>query len=108
MIRTAGGRWPRRSIERLPAPFAPRAARCSGSSWRLHPLVERVRVGLGAERSADHESLDLTGALEDRVELRVAVPLLDGEVLDVAPATHRLDRLLARAHRDLGRLELAH
>jgi NAD(P)-dependent dehydrogenase (short-subunit alcohol dehydrogenase family) len=64
-------------------------------------LVERLGVRVGAQRAADHEPLDLAGAFEDRVELRVAVPLLDREVLDVAPSPERLDRLLACADGDL-------
>src|SRR3954469_437876 len=84
---------------------APRR-RCSA---RLeHPLIERLGARDGAQRAADDQALDLAGALEDRVQLGVAVPLLHREVLDVAPPAERLDRLLARAHADLGGLELGH
>src|SRR5688500_13148924 len=41
--------------------------------------------------AADDEPLDLRGALEDRVDLRVAVPPLDGVLPHVAVATEDLD-----------------
>ena len=81
-----------RHLHRASSPVSPR---------RVHPLVERCAAGVGAQRSPDHKALDLACALEDRVELRVAVPLLDREVLDVAPATQGLDALFAGAHRGL-------
>src|SRR4051794_35364551 len=87
---------------RRPTDDAPDLARC------LQALVERIGVGARAQGAADHEALDFARALEDREELGVAVPLLDGEVLDVAPPAHGLDRLLAGAHRDLGGLQLRH
>src|SRR5262249_61373296 len=58
--------------------------------------------------SSDDEALDLGGALEERVDLRVAVPLLHREVPDVAVATEDLDRLLGDPDGDLTRLQLAH
>ena len=69
-------------------------------------MVQRRR--LVDQRAADHHALDLARALEDRVELRVAVPLLDRQVAHVAVAAADLDRLLGGPHRDLGRLELRH
>src|SRR5215211_9496323 len=67
-------------------------------SGNVHP-----RGGAG-----DDEALDFGGALEERVDLRVAVPLFDREVADVAVATEDLNGLLGDPHRDLARLELAH
>src|SRR3954452_11224165 len=91
------------------APPPPAGAPPRLTSARVeHPLVEWVRARRGAQGAADDEALDLAGALEDRVELGVPVPLLHGEVLDVAPPAERLDRLLARAHADLRGLELGH
>src|SRR5260370_31375101 len=60
------------------------------------------------DRSRDDEPLDLAGAFEERVDLGVAVPLLDREVPDIAVAAADLDRLLADLHRDLARLQLRH
>ena len=57
---------------------------------------------------ADHEPLDLRGAFEDRVDLRVAVPLLDGVILHVARAAEDLDRLFGDLHRGLARVQLRH
>src|SRR5690349_6844147 len=61
-----------------------------------------------ADRPRDHEALDLRGALEDRVDLRVAVHALDGVLARVAVAAEQLDRALRRPDRDLAGLELAH
>src|SRR5918996_3981141 len=61
-----------------------------------------------SERARDDQPLDLARALEQRVDLRVPVPLLDGEVLDVAVPAEYLDRLFGHAHGDLTGLELAH
>src|SRR5581483_2282093 len=75
-----------------------------------HVLKERcglpqLRTG---ERARDDEPLDLAGALEEGVDLRVAVPLLHREVLDVAVAAENLDGLFGDADRRLAGLELAH
>src|SRR5918996_4034904 len=61
-----------------------------------------------SERARDDQSLDLARSLEQRVDLRVPVPLLDREVLDVAVTAEDLDRLLGHADRDLAGLELRH
>src|SRR3954451_21282959 len=61
-----------------------------------------------ADRSADDELLDLLGALEDVVDLRVAVPALDGVLADVAVATEDLDGPLGDPHRGAAGLELRH
>src|SRR5690242_2142034 len=58
--------------------------------------------------AGDDQALDLRGAFEDRVDLRVAVPPLDRELADVAVAAEDLDRLLGGPYRDLTGLELAH
>src|SRR4029450_1340193 len=77
---------------------APRRRRSAAKSGNVHP-----RRGAG-----DDEALDLGGALEERVDLRVAVPPLHREVADVAVATEDLDGLLGHPARALARLELAH
>src|SRR3954470_4540245 len=61
-----------------------------------------------ADRARDHEALDLRGALEDGVDLGVAVPALDGVLARVADAPEDLYRALGRPHRDLAGLELGH
>src|SRR5207245_171225 len=61
-----------------------------------------------ADRTRDHELLDLGRALEDVVDLRVAVPALDRELPRVAVAAEDLDRALGHPHGHLARLELAH
>src|SRR4051812_9749516 len=73
---------------------------------RKAPL--RSRDVQTADRAGDHEALDLRRAFEDRVDLRVAVPLLDGVVLHVAGPAEDLDRLFGGLHRDLTGVELAH
>src|SRR6476661_6175277 len=60
------------------------------------------------DRTRDHEALDLRRALEDRVDLRVPVPLLHRVLTHVAVAAEDLNRLLGDPHRDLTGLELAH
>src|SRR3954447_23371263 len=80
-------------------------------------MIEPIRTGDSKIRSAnvqagdgagDDEALDLGGAFEDRVDLRVAVPPLDRVLAHVAIAAEDLDRLLGDAHGRLPRLELAH
>src|SRR5207237_6066114 len=56
----------------------------------------------------DDKPLDLRGPLEDGVDLRVPVPLLDRELTDVAVAAADLDRLVRHLDGDLPRLELGH
>jgi hypothetical protein len=58
------------------------------------------------DRARDHELLDLGGALEDVIDLRVAVPALDGVLARVAVAAEDLDRALGDPYGDLARLEL--
>src|SRR5450759_1467220 len=60
------------------------------------------------DRARDHELLDLGGALEDVIDLGVAVPALDRELACVAVAAEDLDRTLGDPHGDLAGLELAH
>src|SRR5215217_6852382 len=57
------------------------------------------------DRARDHKPLDLGGALEDRVDLRVAVHALDRVLARVAVAAEDLDRALRRPDRDLAGLE---
>src|SRR5207249_8771774 len=56
----------------------------------------------------DDQALDLGGALEEGVDLGVAVPLLDREVADVTVAAADLDRLLGHLHGHLSGLQLGH
>src|SRR5258708_29860502 len=88
-----GGRSSRRASRGSAAPDSATSVACA--------LV----VG---DRSRDDEPLDLAGAFEERVDLGVAVPLLDREVPDVAVATADLDRLLRDLDRDLAGLQLRH
>src|SRR6476469_2487309 len=61
-----------------------------------------------ADGARDDQALDLRGALEDRVDLGVAVPALDGELARVAVAAEDVHGALGGPERDLARLELAH
>src|SRR3981081_2220592 len=56
----------------------------------------------------DDQPLDLARAFKQRVDLGVAVPLLDREVADVSIAAADLDRLLGHLDRDLAGLQLGH
>src|SRR4051794_22617311 len=58
------------------------------------------------DRPRDDELLDLLGALEDVVDLRVAVHALDRVLARVAVATVDLDGALGDPHRDAAGLEL--
>jgi hypothetical protein len=58
------------------------------------------------DRPGDHQLLDLGGALEDVIDLRVAVPALDGELARVAVAAEDLHRALGHPHGDLAGLQL--
>src|SRR5437667_1469875 len=69
----------------------------------LRSLNMQARYG-----SADHQLLDLLGALEDVVDLGVPVPALDREFADVAVAAEDLDGALGGPHRDPACLELGH
>ena len=60
------------------------------------------------DRSGDHQLLDLAGAFEDRVDLRVAVPALDRVLTGVAVAAEDLDRVLGDTHGHFAGLVLAH
>ena len=72
---------------------------------RSRPASVDVDAGDGP---ADDQPLDLRGALEDGVDLRVAVPALDRVLADVAVAAHDLDRLLGHPDRGLAGVELGH
>src|SRR5258707_2166609 len=82
-----------------------RASRGSTATDSARSTARDLVVG---DRSRDHEPLDLAGAFEERVYLRVAVPLLDREVPDVAVAAADLDRLLGDLDRHLTGLQLRH
>src|SRR3954469_8814550 len=61
-----------------------------------------------ADGAGDDELLDLLGALEDVVDLRVAVHALHRVLAGVAGATEDLDGPLGGPHRDAAGLELGH
>src|SRR6476660_1142034 len=71
------------------------------------PGAELANLDAG-DRAAYHQALDLGGALEDRVDLRVAVHPLDRELARVAVAAEDLDRPLGCPDGDLAGLELRH
>src|SRR5690242_12400191 len=73
------------------------------TSSKIGSANVQARDGAGND-----EALDLGGAFEDRVDLRVAVPALDGVLAHVAVSAEDLDRLLGDLDRGLARLELAH
>src|SRR6266581_9124521 len=79
--RPAGGGAGRRPLR--PVPGLQR-----GRPPRRRRLPERL--GEAAVGAGDHQALNLTGALKEAVDLGVAVPLLDGEVADVAVAAEDL------------------
>src|SRR5688572_953123 len=68
----------------------------------------RSRDLVTGDGTADDEPLDLAGALEDRVDLRVAVPPLHRVLAGVAVAAEDLDRLLGHLDRGLPGEQLAH
>src|SRR6266540_5871837 len=78
------------------------------SAQDVLPAPSVPRTSALGQGPADHDPLDLGGALEDRVDLGVPVPLLHREVLDVAVASQDLDGLLGDPHGPLAGLELAH
>src|SRR5438067_8140085 len=95
------------------------SAACMSRARRWRRLTSRGSATLWSTASAlgnlvarqgsrDDEPLDLAGALEQGVDLGVAVPLLDWEVTDVAIAAADLDRLLRDLHRHLAGLQLRH
>src|SRR3989454_12574947 len=92
------------------------SAACVRRARRCRRRASRGSAGPGAaiatliagERSRDDEPLDLARALEQGVDLGVAVPLLDREVADVAVPAADLDRLLGDLDRDLAGLQLCH
>src|SRR5436190_13455744 len=77
-------------------------------SWISAAELKRSPDLHARDRARDDEPLDLRRALEDRVDLRVAVPALDGVLAGVAVAAKDLHRALGRPDRDLAGLELAH
>src|SRR5216683_3232368 len=89
-----------------------RARRCSRRASRGSTAPDSATCAacdlVVGDRSRDDEPLDLARTFEERVDLGVAVPLLDREVPDVAVAAADLDRLLGDLDRDLARLQLRH
>src|SRR5439155_18421362 len=86
----------------------------SWRTWRRSTTAARAPPGPGladlhpADRACDHEPLDLRGALEDRVDLRVAVHPLDGVFARVPVPAEDLDCPLGRPHCHLAGLQLRH
>src|SRR5947209_2844394 len=80
--------------------------------WCVRSANETAGQGLRdvhtADAAGDDKALDLRGALEDRVDLRVAVPAFDGILADVAVAAEDLDGLLGDPHGSLAGEELGH
>src|SRR4029079_17701539 len=79
--------------------------------WRL--TTRRTSAGClldahAADRPGDDQLLDLAGALENRMDLGIAVPTLDRVLARVAVAAQDLDRILGDAHGDFRRFVLAH
>src|SRR6266851_774840 len=89
------------------AAWVRRARRCRRRASRGSRTSVAVALVVG-DRSRDDEPLDLARTFEERVDLGVAVPLLDREVPDVAVAAADLDRLLRDLDRDLPPLPLPH
>src|SRR5712691_11796132 len=89
------------------AAWVSRARRCRRRASRGSRTSVAVALVVG-DRSRDDEPLDLARALEEGVDLGVAVPLLDREVPYVAVAAADLDRLLGDLDRDLTGLQLRH
>src|SRR5260370_7388179 len=89
------------------AAWVRRARRCRRRASRGSRTSVAVALVVG-DRSRDDEPLDLAGTFEERVDLGVAVPLLDREVPDVAVPAADLDRLLRDLDRDLAGLQLRH
>src|SRR5213594_2489594 len=83
-----------------------RSRRASRRAWT--PDAATAVTLVACESPRDDEPLDLAGALEERVDLGVAVPFLDWEVADVAVAAADLDRLLGHLHGHLAGLQLRH
>src|SRR4051794_10991438 len=71
-------------------------------------LSERLPDVHSRDRPGDDQLLDLGRALEDVVDLRVAVPALHRELPRVAVAAQDLDRPLGRPHGNLAGLQLGH
>src|SRR3954454_22955549 len=78
--------------------------RRTGSS-RLR-LDGKSALGETEDRTCDHETLNLAGALVDLRDLRIAVVALDRKLLRVAVAAEHLDRLSSLAACALGREQL--
>ena len=87
-----------RTARGLQRPLRAPPARCLAVTTACDSPVARnsadVHAGDGA---GDHQALDLAGAFEDRVDLRVAVPPLHRVLAHVAVPAEDLDRLLGDA-----------
>src|SRR5919106_2222823 len=89
-------------------PWPPLVAACSSVLIAPPPSPLRSLDVHARDRARDHQPLDLRCALEDVVDLRVAVHPLDRVLAGVAVAAEDLDRALGDPNRDLARLELRH
>src|SRR6266700_3772837 len=79
----------------------------TGVRSRLPPTPESRNVH-ARDRAGNDEPLNFACAFKNRVDLRVAVPALDGVVADVAVAAEDLDGLLGDPHGRLAGEELGH
>src|SRR5215831_8543820 len=60
--------------------------------------VTRASQSATGQLAGDDQALDLGSAFPDLIDLGVAVPLLDGEVADIAVATQDLDGVFGDPH----------
>src|SRR5581483_6185828 len=103
------GRTVSSAATRRASRFVPRTVRltCVGRPPASADVSELANMQ-ARDGARDHQLLDLLGALEEVVDLGVAVPALDGEVADVAVAAEDLDGPLGDPDRGAAGLELAH
>src|SRR2546428_13825906 len=91
------------------AAWVSRARRCKRRASRGSRTSDSEATALVVGKgSRNDKPLDLAGAFEQRVDLGVAVPLLDREVPDIAVTAADLDRLLGDLDRNLAGLQLRH
>src|SRR4051812_47726358 len=86
----------------------PIPTRNRGGASRACPKRDGPADVHARDRPREDQLLDLRGALEDVVDLRVAVHPLDRELARVAVAAEDLHRPLGGPHGDLAGLQLAH
>src|ERR1700722_5745758 len=87
-----------------PDSLGDRAVRSTKSPY----MPERSVDMDAADRPADHQALDLARAFKNGVDLRIAVPLLDRVLPDVAVTAEDLNGLLGHPHGVLAGVQLGH